>query len=76
MRSEGLRCMSIETPVNELERLSRLQQLAVLDTAAEPLFDALTRIAVLVTGAPIALISLIDENRQWFKSNIGLANVP
>ncbi len=68
--------MSIETPVNELERLSRLQQLAVLDTAAEPIFDALTRIAVLVTGAPIALISLIDENRQWFKSNIGLPDVP
>ena len=60
------------TPANEPERLSRLRQLAALDTEAEPIFDALTETAALVTGAPIALISLIDANRQWFKSNIGL----
>lgn len=59
-------------PVNEIQRLSRLQELDVLDSGAEPVFDALTRTAALVTGTPIALISLIDENRQWFKSNQGL----
>ncbi|HET9032368.1 MAG TPA: PAS domain S-box protein [Dokdonella sp.] len=60
-------------PDNEVQRLTRLQELGVHDTAAEPAFDALTRTARLVTGAPIALISLVDENRQWFKSNQGLA---
>jgi diguanylate cyclase (GGDEF)-like protein/PAS domain S-box-containing protein len=59
-------------PVNEKERLLRLQTLAVLDTDAEPLFDALTAAASAITGRPIALISLIDTDRQWFKSNLGL----
>lgn len=60
-------------PANEQQRLERLRALAVLDSDAEPLFDALTRAAALVTGAPIALVSLIDAHRQWFKSNLGLA---
>ncbi|MEO5560777.1 MAG: PAS domain S-box protein, partial [Dokdonella sp.] len=59
-------------PANESERLQRLRGLAVLDTEAEPLFDALTKAAALATGVPIALVTLVDENRQWFKSNIGL----
>ncbi len=49
--------------------------LAVLDTGPEPVFDALVRIAAAVCGTPIALISLIDESRQWFKANEGLAGV-
>lgn len=65
--------MSAPLPVDEVQRLARLQTLAVLDTEAEPLFDALTRVAALVTGTPIALITLIDAERQWFKSNVGLA---
>ena len=65
--------MSAAIPVDEVQRLARLQALSVLDTEAEPLFDALTRAAVLVTGAPIALITLVDAERQWFKSNVGLA---
>ena len=59
-------------PVDEEFRLARLRELAVLDTEAEPLFDALTRAAAVVTGKPIALISLIDAHRQWFKSRVGL----
>lgn len=60
------------TPMEEAQRLYKLHALAALDSDAEPLFDALTRAAAAVTGKPIALISLIDLDRQWFKSNIGL----
>jgi len=59
-------------PMNEAERLARLRLLDVLDTGPEPIFDALTRTASLVCAVPIALLSLIDSDRQWFKSNIGL----
>lgn len=58
-------------PADEALRLSRLQAAAVLDTAAEPLFDALAHAAA--AGRPIALISLIDAGRQWFKASVGLA---
>lgn len=64
--------MSVPVPPNEAKRLARLRALLVLDTESEPLFDALTRAAAAATGVPLALISLIDEQRQWFKSNIGL----
>ncbi|MEO9077825.1 MAG: diguanylate cyclase [Rhodanobacter sp.] len=63
---------SAAIPVDEKRRLARLHELAVLDTDAEPLFDALTRAAALATGKPIALISLVDADRQWFKSRVGL----
>ncbi len=62
-------------PSNERERLAQLHALAVLDTAAEPLFDALTHAAMALTAVPIALISLIDTQRQWFKSNLGMEDV-
>lgn len=61
--------------IHEIARLARLKKLAVLDTANEPLFDAITKLASQVCGTPIALISLIDEDRQWFKANVGLDNV-
>jgi len=61
-----------EIPVNEVERLRALESYYVLDTAAEPEFDALTRIAAHIAGVPIALVSLIDADRQWFKSRYGL----
>lgn len=58
---------------NEKARLARLKKLIVLDSAAEPFFDEITQLASDICGTPIALISLIDENRQWFKANVGLA---
>ena len=60
------------TPHNEAARLARLQMLEVLDTGPEPIFDALTRTASLLCDVPIALLSLVDAERQWFKSNLGL----
>ncbi|MET0936104.1 MAG: PAS domain S-box protein, partial [Luteibacter sp.] len=59
-------------PDDEIQRLERLRKLAVLDTAPEPLFDSIARIASLVAGTPIALVSLVDRERQWFKANVGL----
>ncbi|HEY6941787.1 PAS domain S-box protein [Dokdonella sp.] len=59
-------------PPDEVRRLARLRALDALDTEAEPLFDALAQAAALVVGAPIALVSLVDERRQWFKANVGL----
>jgi GAF domain-containing protein len=64
--------MSIPTPPNERKRLEVLWQYDVLDTLPEQIFDDLTELAALICEAPIALISLLDENRQWFKSRIGL----
>lgn len=62
-------------PADEELRLVTLRALAVLDSGVEPLFDALTKAAAAVTGCPIALISLIDADRQWFKSNVGLPGI-
>ena len=59
-------------PENEMARLTALRSYAVLDTACEANFDSLTRLAAELTGAPIALISLVDEQRQWVKSRCGL----
>lgn len=62
-------------PADELTRLKGLRDLMVLDTPAEPLFDMLAQQAALICKAPIALVSLIDSDRQWFKANVGLAGV-
>lgn len=56
-------------------RLQSLHELLVLDTPAEAAFDALVRTAAAVCRVPIALISLVDEHRQWFKANHGLPGV-
>ncbi len=61
-----------DIPENEETRLKNLQSLNVLDTEAEERFDRLTRLAKRMFGVEIALVSLVDENRQWFKSCIGL----
>lgn len=58
---------------NEAQRLTRLRQLGVLDTEAEAVLDSFTELAAAITGMPIALITLIDDQRQWFKSAVGLA---
>ena len=59
-------------PANERERLQTLRDLDLLDTPAEERFDRITRIARQLFSVPIALVSLVDENRQWFKSRQGL----
>ena len=60
---------------NEIESLAALHDLLVLDSAPEADFQALVDVASTVCGVPISLISLIDENRQWFKANVGLPGV-
>lgn len=57
---------------NEAERLQALRSYGILDTAIEPAFDDITRIASYVCQTPISVINLIDEGRQWFKSEVGL----
>ncbi|KMQ76721.1 GAF domain-containing protein [Marinobacter subterrani] len=61
-----------ELPPDEAHRLSALDELALLDTPPEERFDRLTRVAARTFGVPIALVSLVDRNRQWFKSRHGL----
>ena len=56
---------------SEQKRLKVLWQYEVLDTVPEELFDDLTELAARICEAPIALISLVDEKRQWFKSKVG-----
>jgi GAF domain-containing protein len=59
-------------PEDEDERLDALGRLDLLDTPAEERFDRITRLARKVFDAPIALVSLVDAERQWFKSAQGL----
>jgi len=61
-----------ELPCNETGRLAALQRLQILDTATEQRFDRYTRLACKLFDVPIALISLVDKDRQWFKSRHGL----
>jgi GAF domain-containing protein len=64
--------MVIAKPANEEARIAALDKYAILDTDPEPPFDDLTLLASFVCNTPIALISLVDENRQWFKSRVGI----
>ena len=64
--------MAITKPANEQARLVALDKYAILDTDPEQAFDDLTQLASFVCKTPIALISLIDEDRQWFKSRVGI----
>jgi GAF domain-containing protein len=64
--------MLIVKPANESHRLAALERYAILDSEPEQSFDDLTLLASFVCKTPIALISLVDENRQWFKSRVGI----
>jgi GAF domain-containing protein len=57
---------------DERARLEELKRLAVMDTLEEQAYDDITRLAAEMSGAPIALISLLDGTRQWFKARVGL----
>jgi GAF domain-containing protein len=70
-KAEGT--MKKPLPRNEKRRLKVLWQYELLDTMPEEAFDDLTALAAHICEAPIALISLVDENRQWFKSKIGIS---
>ena len=59
--------------INEAIRLDELQRLGILDTAQEERFDRYTKLARRLFDMPIVLVSLVDSNRQWFKSRVGLA---
>jgi PAS domain S-box-containing protein len=62
-------------PVNEQDRLSALHALSIMDTEPEQEYDDIVRLASQICETPISLISLLDEDRQWFKANHGLAAV-
>src|ERR1035437_4460791 len=64
--------MNAPLPTNEAERLAALKEYHILDTGTEQSYDDITTLAAHICEVPMALISMVDEARQWFKSRVGL----
>ena len=64
--------MKAPLPTDEAERLAALKEYHILDTGTEQSYDDITTLAAHICGVPIAMISLVDEDRQWFKSRLGV----
>lgn len=58
--------------MREQERLQKLRELAIMDSPDEKVFDEFTSMAAAICNTPVALISLLDGERQWFKSRVGI----
>ncbi|MFI5845447.1 ATP-binding protein [Catenuloplanes sp. NPDC051500] len=64
--------MKAPVPVDEPQRLAALRETAILDTPPEPEFDDIAVLASEICGTPMALVSLVDAERQWFKARVGI----
>ena len=64
--------MNAPIPKNDKKRLRVLWQYDILDSVPEEVFDDLTELAARICEAPIAMITLVDEDRQWFKARLGV----
>ena len=69
---ESPKAIPAPSPPRELSRLAALLRYEILDTPDETAFDDFTELAAYICDTPIALISLVDDHRQWFKSRLGL----
>ena len=63
-------------PEEDSARLKELASYRLLDTQPEAIYDDITHLVKYVTSAKIGIITLVDENRQWFKSCVGLEDAP
>jgi len=64
--------MTVPSPENEAERLKALQETELLDSAPEAEFDELAQMAAILCGTPVATVTLVDKDRQWFKAKVGV----
>ena len=64
--------MKVKSPALEAARLEALRQYSILDTPSESAYNDIARLAAFICDVPIALISFVDSERQWFKSKVGL----
>lgn len=64
--------VALEYPSNEANRLRRLRRYDILDTPPDGAFDRITRLAASILDVPIAIVTIVDENRIWFKSKVGI----
>ena len=70
--NDTLQFSTLPIPANEKERLKALHGYEILNSLTEFEFDRITELASIICNVPISLVSLVDENRQWFKSAVGL----